>query len=76
MVDPITIEALAARRRKDERDEALAKCQHYLSQMLYYQHALGHTNHLHQLQLEVPSEKQITDAITQCARIKQLDRGN
>lgn len=74
MGDAITAEQLRVRRLKEERERAIGAAEQHLNQMLYNLRTLVFINERNNLQLELPREDQLLAAITQCARIRQLDR--
>ena len=65
---------LARDRQRQERERALASIAHHLNQMLGHLRAAEHYNLTHGLQLELPNERRIIDAVAQAARIYQLDK--
>ncbi len=59
---------------RKECESGLANTVGHLHQMLGHLRAAKHYNQQHGLQLDLPSEKPIADALSQCARIHQLDK--
>ena len=74
MTDPVTVEQLRTRRLKDERYRALVTIETELNQMLYHLRSIRYINDRHNLQLDLPREDQLLTAMSQCARIHQLDK--
>ena len=74
MTDLITAEQLRVRRLKEERERVIGAAERHLSQMLYNLRTLAFINQHNNLQLDLPREDQLLAAITQCARIRQLDK--
>jgi hypothetical protein len=61
-------------RQRVERETALANTAHHLHQMLGHLRAAEHYNVTHGLLLALPNERILVDAISQCARLHQLDK--
>lgn len=75
MADPVVATAkLAADRMRSERERAIADSVSELYRMLHLVRSLHQRNERYRLQLELPSERQITDAINALAHIYQTER--